>query len=271
MGLPTCTACGQAVGADKRPLTTCSACKAPYHAECWASRDRCAVERCDGRARRRGFPGSVVEALIVIVILAITVSVAVSFYRPDPAARRATAEAQLDQIRMLIEAYNAVNSDREYTDADLAKLPGLDAKYRLDPWGNPYINNFAGGYVFSYGESGTSSDEKRRIKSYYKPPCAELVSVVPESDTKVSDKRPKIESTWHLVNADRIERVVATLDRQPIQTRMEPGQHAGVFRVIAEPAADLEHGNHEIEVTVTDNRGNASRRAWKFRMEGEGR
>ena len=55
----------------------------------------------------RGF--SLIEVLITVTIISVTVAVAVIYYNPSESARESTAQAQLDQIRQLVEAYNATN------------------------------------------------------------------------------------------------------------------------------------------------------------------
>ncbi len=133
------------------------------------------------RARRDRRAFTLVEVLLVLVILVIIGSLAVTAL--GPIQRRAYINAARSQIKAFKTPLNAYQLDigdypstaqgldaLRYPPADLADPskwsgPYLDSEVPLDPWGNPYQYEYPGRYdssqpdIWSFGPDGINGTE----------------------------------------------------------------------------------------------------------------
>lgn len=134
-----------------------------------------------GRDRCRRGAFTLVEVLLVLVILVIIGSIAVTAY--GPIQRRAyinAAKSQIKAFKTPLNAYRLDLGDFPTTSqglealrnppADLPNLedyggPYLDSPVPLDPWNNPYMYEYPGRYdpmqpdIWSFGPDGVNGTD----------------------------------------------------------------------------------------------------------------
>ena len=132
---------------------------------------------------------SFIEVIIVVAIMGITATLAVTLYNPGAESKHRKVETQLGQLKDAIVIHNARHPEylfqNENTDGVSGPpwwvlLPGVHDAHLIDPWGNPYEHDFYKGAVYSSGpnmenEDGTLDD----IVVYYRPPSAEIYARYP--------------------------------------------------------------------------------------------
>ena len=131
--------------------------------------------------RRRGRAFTLVEVLLVLVILVIIGSLAVTAYGPiQRKANINAAKAQIESLESTLRFYRADLNDYPATSQGLESLreapadlvdpnkwqgPYLEDPVPLDPWGNPYQYEYPGQYsqdkpdIWSFGPDGVNGSE----------------------------------------------------------------------------------------------------------------
>ncbi|HID77773.1 MAG TPA: type II secretion system protein GspG [Planctomycetaceae bacterium] len=129
--------------------------------------------------RRRAF--TLVEVLLVLVILVIIGSLAVTAYGPiQRKANINAAKAQIESLESTLRFYRADLNDYPSTNQGLEALvqqpsdladpgkwqgPYLESDVPLDPWGNPYQYEYPGRYseekpdIWSFGPDGVNGTD----------------------------------------------------------------------------------------------------------------
>ncbi|MBI2943437.1 MAG: hypothetical protein HYY25_04485 [Candidatus Wallbacteria bacterium] len=109
--------------------------------------------------RRRWVAFSFVEVILGLVILALLVSITISFYEEDASrAREDSSRARLATFSEAIKRWE-LEHRREYPHTSLGPLVGKYIDHvGTDPWGSSFAVDPARGYVYSFGPNG--SDER---------------------------------------------------------------------------------------------------------------
>ncbi|MBI4869315.1 MAG: hypothetical protein HY816_20440 [Candidatus Wallbacteria bacterium] len=109
--------------------------------------------------RRRWVAFSFVEVILGLVILALLISITISFYEEDASrAREDSSRARLATFSEAIKRWE-LEHRREYPHSSLGPLVGKYIDHvGTDPWGSSFAVDPARGYVYSFGPNG--SDER---------------------------------------------------------------------------------------------------------------
>ncbi len=217
---------------------------------------------------------SLIEVLVVMLIIGLTTSIAVSLYSPRSEENVKAAFSQLNQLKDAIVIYNAKhptipfkadNIDPAAGPVWTELLPGIDRKYIADPWGQIYRHDYTNGCVYSCGpnqeDEGGGNDD---IVVYYKPPIVEIVERLPVPGSTTNVATPLVYTRWRMPSFLAIKAGRIRIDGiEAWSSSSLPGVSV-VSTTLTTPLPD---GVHKVAVTVTDNRNNERNTVWKFKVD----
>ena len=245
---------------------------------------------------RRKQAYSFIEVMVVMMILGLTATIALTIYNPRDQANEDTAYTQLEQLKNAIIIHNAQHSDFVFQDENTdpssgplwwTLLPGISDPDLTDPWGAYYEHDYFKGAVYSTGPDMINDNgEGDDILIFYRPPSAEIVAREPEPNSTVNSATPTIATTWRFGGGLTIEGAVFYVDKKPIAAKPDVAEY-GVLpdptffgaafgsgagsnystAAISFVAPHLSDGIHYAQVKIIDSQGNARRASWSFRID----
>jgi len=223
---------------------------------------------------------SFIEILVVIVIMGLTSTIAVTLFSPGKSTHRQKAVTQLEQLKNAIILHNARNPQNIFRDENTGALPGplwwillpgVHDKNLVDPWNNPYEHDFYKGIVYSYGpdminDNGDNDD----VDALYRPPSAEITARYPQPGSVINSNNPTIATTWtfgggiDLANAKVFLDKILIGDATISNDTSDPHYSLGMA---TKTITGLSDGIHYIQVLIEDSKHNSRRAGWSFRVD----
>ncbi|MBI3891740.1 MAG: PKD domain-containing protein, partial [Candidatus Wallbacteria bacterium] len=219
-----------------------------------------------------------------MAILTLTTTVAVTVFNPEP-HRQDAARLQLEQIKNAIETHNS-RFFQDYTDANLKNLSGLIKSETIeDPWGNAYLHNYGGGFVYSRGPDGHDDGGKGDdIVLYYRPPTAAVIERGPVPSSTTDTAAPLLFATWGMTRLrgtgtetkNSITAATFFVDNKAVPGRIEEFAGAAIkdpsgertrVQVSYKMPSPLPDGKHTVRVEILDAASKPARAAWYFTVD----